>query len=61
MTRQEIIQKSASYGRAVSWTAWPCIIVSISAVIGWMLTHSSSDIVDLMFLVAISAPIALCL
>ena len=59
MTRQEIRQKSATYNRAVLRMGLPCIIVSISAVVTWMLVRSTRVDVHLVFSAAIAAPIAL--
>ncbi len=61
MTRQEIIQKSATYSQAVSRIGWPCIIVSVSAAVVWIAVRSQRDDVNLMFLAAIAVPVAVCL
>jgi len=61
MTRQEITQRSTTYSRAVARIGWPCLIVSISASVVWMVVSSSREDVNLMFLAVIAAPVAVCL
>src|SRR5574341_375225 len=57
MTRQDVIEKSTAYNRAVTRYGWPCIVVSLSAMVAWMLNHSERTDLNLLLLVLIGAPI----
>ena len=61
MTREEIIQKSATYGRAVARIGYPCVLVSGAAFVAWITVRSQRTDVNLMFMAAIAVPIAVCL
>jgi len=61
MTRQEIIEKSAAYNRAVHRNVWPALILSVCAATTWMIVRSPRDDINFMFLVAVGAPIFVCL
>jgi len=60
MTLEEIIEKSAAYGRAVARIGYPCVIVSAAAFVAWMTVRSQRTDVNLMLMAAIAVPIALC-
>jgi predicted RNA-binding Zn-ribbon protein involved in translation (DUF1610 family) len=60
MTREEIIQKSAAYGRAVARIGYPCAIISGVAFVVWMTVRSQRTDVNLIFMAAVAVPIAVC-
>jgi len=59
MTRNDLIEKSAAYGKGHMRIAWPCIFVSLSAIVAWTFTRSPRADVTLLFLALIAAPIAM--
>ena len=60
MTRHEFIEKNAKYAGTFMRLAVPCVVLSMSAFIGWILVHSERTATNALFLIAIIGPMLAC-
>src|SRR6266404_5552018 len=57
MIREDVIKGSTTYYKAVSRLGWPCLSVSLLAMIIWMLIRSPRVDVNLILLSVIALPV----